>query len=378
MSDLVSTMVPFSCMNPQFGDLMLKACNTVHAFTVVSDLHLKAQGFSVLANLCRKTPARGPLATPGALPLSQSFMANGPIVRTITGLQPNMGSATSRPISRIVGLFWKASHEERTLFNSRSMRRRVSAAGHEWGIEEDTVVLRCIRYTTGVLLSCAALVVGGLLAGFLVGSRIDGVDPFNLTMFSWVIAAFVMVVAKSLRVGEWSWKDFLQGRARCRSVSELAGITGLDEQSIIMHLLSTEDETPIVTKGPFNRVFTRMHGDADGFSIDAKPTIGTLAISGILVLEVLAEWGPALICLDLRPQNSRQWGSSRWWGSTIPGDDVGQSRRRVHSQRKLVQALACKDPPNETERDKDIVFQMQSIRWEKIVGVYNDTERRVW
>lgn len=45
----------------------------------------------------------------------------------------------------------------------------------------------------------ALLVIGGLVVGFVVGERIS-VDPFNITMFCWALAAFLLLVAKAIRV----------------------------------------------------------------------------------------------------------------------------------------------------------------------------------
>ncbi|KAF5702433.1 hypothetical protein FMUND_13488 [Fusarium mundagurra] len=102
-------------------------------------------------------------------------------------------------------------------------------------------------------------------------------------MFAWIIAGFIILLSKSIRVAEWPWRDFLKGRVTYRSVRELASVTGLDEQGIMMHLLSLEDETPLVTKGPYNSVFSST--GSDGFSIDVQPKIGTLVVSGCLSLK---------------------------------------------------------------------------------------------
>lgn len=43
----------------------------------------------------------------------------------------------------------------------------------------------------------------------------------------------------------------------------------------------------------------------DGFAIDVQPTVRTLSASGMVVLEVLSSDGPALVCMDLRPEMNR-------------------------------------------------------------------------
>ncbi|KAK0707385.1 hypothetical protein B0H67DRAFT_452392, partial [Lasiosphaeris hirsuta] len=135
-----------------------------------------------------------------------------------------------------------------------------------WDIEETTVGVNCVRYVYTVLALAGLLVAGGLTAAFTIGDRLEGVDPFGIATFSWVLAAFMILIAKSVRVTEWPWRSFLQGRVTCRSLSELRAVTGANEQDLILYLLTNEQENVLVTRGPYNRLFTRK-GDA-GFSID--------------------------------------------------------------------------------------------------------------
>ncbi|CAG7561793.1 unnamed protein product [Fusarium equiseti] len=252
------------------------------------------------------------------------------------------------------------------LHTSESMRRRISASARGWAVEERAISVSCLRYTISVMTGCTILVLGGLMAGFFVGSRIDGVDPFNLTMFAWIIAAFIMVVCKSLRVAEWTWRDFLKGRVTCRSVRELPSVTNLDEQGIIMHLMSSENELHLKLRGPYNSAFANT--DSEGFSVDIKPNIGTLFVSGLVVLEVLKENGSALVCLDLRPEVITTYGAR---------NKAASRRRIVHGQRDACFVLACMDPPQEGESEKDITFRWQWLSWEKIIGLYNNPSQSV-
>lgn len=100
-------------------------------------------------------------------------------------------------------------------------------------------MLQCRLYVSAVMALCCVLVTGGIGLGVTVGDRITGVNPFNITTYCWILAAFVALVAKSVRVRvrEWPWNDFLHGQVRCASVSELSSVTRIREQMIIAYLL---------------------------------------------------------------------------------------------------------------------------------------------
>lgn len=100
-----------------------------------------------------------------------------------------------------------------------------------WVLEEKGVMVKCRTYVSTVMLTCVLLVSGGITVGVTIGDRIPGVDPFNITTYCWVLAAFVVLVAKSVRVHEWPWNDFLHGRVLCKSVSELSSVTGITNSS---------------------------------------------------------------------------------------------------------------------------------------------------
>jgi hypothetical protein len=83
---------------------------------------------------------------------------------------------------------------------------------NSWQFDDDSVTIGCWKYAGSVALICSVLVGGGLAVGFTVGTGIEGVDPFNITVFCWAFAAFILVIAKSARVRKWPWQDFLRGR----------------------------------------------------------------------------------------------------------------------------------------------------------------------
>ncbi|KAM6537946.1 hypothetical protein FALCPG4_003842 [Fusarium falciforme] len=175
---------------------------------------------------------------------------------------------------------------------------RFSKKMKAWIFEEKGVMVRCRLYVWMLMLLCAVLVAGGVSIGVAVGERITGVDPFNITTYCWVLAAFILLVAKSARVQNWPWNDFLHGRVLCKSVSELSSVTGVNEQLILAKLLQDESISILQTRGPYNAVFTRK--SEDGFSIDRPLSTWTMLLSGLIMIEVDTVRGRGLVCLDLR------------------------------------------------------------------------------
>ncbi|KAF6835423.1 hypothetical protein CPLU01_04294 [Colletotrichum plurivorum] len=211
-----------------------------------------------------------------------------------------------------------------------------------------------LEFVVKVMTLCGVLVVGGILAGVLLGDRLKGVDPFNITTFAWVMAGFITLVSKSLFVGEWPWRDFLRGRVPCRSVSELERVTGVDAQDIMEYLLAKESYTILDTKGPFNRLFTRR--STDGFSIDVKMELRTLVASGIIVVKVATHMGPALVCLDIRT-----------------GADGRFMVKHDDGPRKAERILGCFEFPEAFNEKEDVPLQelTESMSWTRILGVYH-------
>ncbi|KAL0942279.1 uncharacterized protein CTRU02_200165 [Colletotrichum truncatum] len=209
------------------------------------------------------------------------------------------------------------------------------------------------------MTACGALVIGGILAGLLIGERLAGVDPFNITMFAWVLAGFVTLVAKSVSVREWPWRDFLRGQVPCRSVSELHAVTGVDKQDIMEYLLAKESYTILVTKGPFNRLFSRQSDD--GFSIDVMMELRTLLSGGIVVVKVATHMGPALVCLDVRR-----------------GADGRTSIRHADGAAKDERLLGCFDFPEAFDENEEVPLQTlsASMTWTRILGVYNSANKK--
>ncbi|OBR16272.1 hypothetical protein CH63R_01452 [Colletotrichum higginsianum IMI 349063] len=246
------------------------------------------------------------------------------------------------------------------LNEAQEKRKRLENIIRKWKIHESSIVVECPDFVVRVSLFSAALVLGGLACGFFVGERITGVDPFNLTMFSWIIAGFVILIAKSVRVSDWTWRDFLFRQVTCRTVKEVADVVpGLDEQDILCFLLSSEIRSTLKTRGPFGGVFYFSPTDG-GFSIDVKPNLQTLWAAGVIPVMVQTLEGPVLRFLRL---------VSGYNGHT----SVEMSGQCVD--------CVCKNPPDnafdvtspeEGQIDEAVVL-FERISWMKILGVYNVT-----
>ncbi|KAK4204823.1 hypothetical protein QBC40DRAFT_164201 [Triangularia verruculosa] len=168
-----------------------------------------------------------------------------------------------------------------------------------WVVDEGGVTVTC-QFQVCQIVVVAFLLAGGGLCIMAVGEGITGVDPSNLSMYLWVLAGFYLLVCKSRFVENWPWSDFLHFRVRCRSVSELHAISGIDEQCIMAKLLHDErGGSVLTTRGPYNKAFLNQ-SSGDGFSIDCPLHMKTLLLSGLIMLKVVTPRGHALVCLDAR------------------------------------------------------------------------------
>jgi hypothetical protein len=170
----------------------------------------------------------------------------------------------------------------------------------DWIIAETSVTVTCRRYIISILAICAVILCGGIAIPFAVKDRIVGVDPFEITTFTWFIVGFILVLAKSRYVSYWPWHDFLHGRVVCNSVTDLADVTGVDAQLVLMKLLHNERKTTLTTRGPYNRMFARRELIMGGFSINVEVKTSTMFASGFILLKVLSQDGEHLISLDVR------------------------------------------------------------------------------
>ncbi|RSM05282.1 hypothetical protein CDV31_009680 [Fusarium ambrosium] len=242
-----------------------------------------------------------------------------------------------------------------------------------WVVDETSVTIPCRRYVSTVVSSALALAGGGLAIGFTVGDRIEGVDPFNLATYAWVLAAFIVLVCKAILVEGWAWSDFLRWRVRCHSVSELVATTGMDEQVIIAKLLHEDcGDGILTTRGPFNSVFRNQAEDAGGFSIDRPIHPSTLILSGLGLLKVVTPRGHAIVCLDHR----------RGTVLTAVEHTASQDKRR----------LICEDADRHTKDNavkhrtewrssprpaKLRLTSTEDFKWKRVQGFYNFQDANV-
>ncbi|KAK1240237.1 hypothetical protein MKX08_007679 [Trichoderma sp. CBMAI-0020] len=232
-----------------------------------------------------------------------------------------------------------------------------------WVYEEKGVMVQCKMYVFTIMAFCVLLVFGGIAFGASVGERISGVDPFNVTTYCWALAAFILLVAKSVRVHSWSWNDFLHGRVLCKSVSELSSVTGIDDQTILVKLLQDEFVSFLETRGPYNAVFRRRSQD-EGFSIDRPLTMWTMLFSGLIMIEVEVARGRGLVCLDLRR------------GTLIDtikrlGERIDEESVYIHSSQLL------HEEGQRSGRDKNTIRLKQGKTfWMQAVGFYNNKDAK--
>jgi hypothetical protein len=232
-----------------------------------------------------------------------------------------------------------------------------------WVIDENSVTVACGWYVWPIIAVAATLAGGGLAIGFSVGGRIPGVDPSNLATYLWVVAAFIMLIGKSIHVKEWTWNDFLHRRVRCCSVSELHAITGMNEQLIIAKLLHDECGGSVLKiRGPYNSVFLRRC--TEGFSIDSPIETGTLLLSGLTMLKVVTPRGHALVCLDSRR-----------------GADL---RIVYHQSDQSREHLVCQDINPQYKRTRGAagdeirlpLMRTKNLKWKRVQGIYKVRDAR--
>lgn len=240
-----------------------------------------------------------------------------------------------------------------------------------WKITPTYIKVGCRKYVISAIAVAVLIVLGGLAVPFSVQSRIRGVDPFQITLFTWIVSGFVLVLAKSRYVSNWPWHDFLKGKVVCRSLSDLTDVSSLDTQIILLYLLHKEWRTLLVSNGPYNGLFIRkcdprtydkryVVPQKEGFSIDRPVALSTMYAAGFVMLKVASTDGEDLICLDGR-KGGCDYGShgreANWMTCRNFNDDILESARDSATRMK--------------EREHTVLFlQRMKFRWERALGVY--------
>ncbi|XXG95652.1 hypothetical protein Hte_001921 [Hypoxylon texense] len=247
----------------------------------------------------------GQVREDGACPVSESFLiqkrafANGfhtGELHTPTLIETIMKKAMKRNITL-------RDREESKEALQDGMRMLNS-----WVIDDNTIIVPYKRYAWGSIALATLFVACGLAVGFSVGDRIPGVDPSNISAYCWVVTAFLLLMAKAIRVESWPWSCFLRGMVPCRSVSEVVAVTGVHPQVLLAILLRLDNRMHLRTRGPFNTLFRRKSPDASGgLSIDIPIKTATAIEGGFIPIKVLSDWGTGLVFINTHswaPYNS--------------------------------------------------------------------------
>ncbi|KAK1726893.1 uncharacterized protein BDZ83DRAFT_536223, partial [Colletotrichum acutatum] len=230
----------------------------------------------------------------------------------------------------------------------------------EWVVDETCVTVSCPGYVWGVIFTAVLFAAGGLGIGFSVGQRINGVDPSNLATYLWVVAAFIVLVGKSMKVKEWTWNDFLRRRVRCCSVSELQSVTRIDGQLIIAKLLHDERRGSVLNiRGPYNSAFLRR--STEGFSIDRPISSSTLLISGLTMLKVVTAKGHALVCLDFRRGTDLR---------VIAHTPDPRKEHLICEQIDRLQPGASATADGAQSQTKHAFSRSSELKWKRVQGIY--------
>lgn len=242
-----------------------------------------------------------------------------------------------------------------------------------WHVAPTHIKVNCQVYVASIITVAIVLVLGGLAIPFTVGGRIKDVDPFQITLFAWIVSGFILVFAKSRYVGTWPWHDFLKGNVVCKSLSDLSDVAHLDPQIILRYLLENEYKTWLVTSGPYNGMFDRrcdsrykderFHvAQTDGFSIDKPVALRTMVAAGFVILKVAGSDGENLICLD-----GRKGAFSR--------DAANKGRRADWMTCRNFNTDLLEDTRNMDGNEKEpkhqvLFLQRLKFQWERVLGIY--------
>ncbi|KAK4113804.1 hypothetical protein N656DRAFT_767511 [Canariomyces notabilis] len=232
----------------------------------------------------------------------------------------------------------------------------------------------------------AVLVAGGLVAGLTVGERVEGVDPFNFTMFAWILAGFIILIAKGIWVSDWPWRDFLHARVTCRSARELRRVTHLSDRELLVLLLWLEQQT-LTVSGPYNGPFTNC-ATGEGFSIDIPSDLKALLASGLVPVQVGTLSGPKIVFMSFRKDGRLRAVSPRGSfsgmilcskditgiaGATRPTSQPQLHEANKHMMEKQQTGHTSGAGPEKVQ--EAVVEKLDGIKWLSVYGIYEPEEQ---
>lgn len=247
-----------------------------------------------------------------------------------------------------------------------------------WEISASSITVKCRTYVVFMQIMIMVIILGSIALPFTVRDRIKGVDPFQITTFSWLLSGALLVIAKSRYVSSWPWHDFLRGVVVCSTVSDLSDVSGVDAQVILLFLLHNEWNTLLVSDGPYNGMFQRKTDPRSisetknkekrneiltyrqGFSIDVPVNLTTMHGSGLVVLKAMNNSGEHLVCIDGRKggMDGATQGERKFW-MTCPGFNRDDLENYYDS------GISDYDISKKVH-----MLQRESLSWTKILGVY--------
>lgn len=371
LSQVLSVMIPILCTAPDFNATLsssISGLRKLFAIDVQEHLLPKPPRFTGVVSLRTSAFEAKDLSC-----LPQSDFRS--LSLSILAEQDRQSTLALKHMPTQTWQRTSADHRQQQVRDVRERQLRLAKDASQWVIEGAAIRVDCAGYVYTVMAICGTIAVGGLMLGIFLGTFVQdsialkGVDPFGFTSYSWIIAAFILLIAKSTRVHDWPWRDFLLRRVTCRSLSELQAVTGADEQDLITYLITMEYENVLCTSGPHNSIFARRQGSGSpGFSIDVKPQLRTLLASGLIFVKVLMRKEPTLVCLDFRAGGGKEGRSGTRHRDNLSSGDIH-----------------CRYPPGRGDRVQDLVLNQQPRHhdfmfnnyWDRVLGIYSDWDRMV-
>lgn len=148
MSDLVSIMVPLSCMDPSVASKVFRACSRVGAPDTIRQLHAEGRGFTATVSLSSAVEmpsmaaaAYGRQST--SLPQTRQFLRQS-------------AATTGDTTSQAQAHRWMNNTQFRRVSHRQlSQPNDTSDVTREWAIEDTAVTVRCLNYTLPVMVGWA-------------------------------------------------------------------------------------------------------------------------------------------------------------------------------------------------------------------------------